>query len=128
MAFRVNLFKFSKRSNSTLRPSGTGTAADCEVHEPVNIMAPVMKFNLSSPITYNYMYVQTWDRYYWIDSWTYNNGIWDATCSIDPLASWRNSIGNMTEYVLRSAYNFDSEIMDTTYPLQAETKVEQVRD
>ncbi|MBQ1779682.1 MAG: hypothetical protein IIZ93_16130 [Acidaminococcaceae bacterium] len=126
MAFRVNLFKFSKRSNSTLRPSGTGTAADCEVHEPVNIMAPVMKFNLSSPITYNYMYVQTWDRYYWIDSWTYNNGIWDATCSIDPLASWRNSIGNMTEYVLRSAYNFDSEIMDTTYPLQAETKVEQV--
>ena len=126
MAFRVNLYEFAKRSNSTRRPSGTGTAADCEVHEPLNIMAPVMKFNLSSPIAYNYMYVQSWDRYYWIDSWTYNNGIWDANCSIDPLASWRNSIGNMTEYVLRSAYNFDSEIMDTTYPLQAETSVKQV--
>lgn len=123
MAFRVNLFKFSKRSNSTLRPSGTGTAAVCEVHEPVNIMAPVMKFNMSSPIGYNYMYVQSWDRYYWIDSWTYNNGIWDATCSIDPLASWRNSIGNMTEYVLRSSYAFDGDIVDTTYPLQAETEV-----
>lgn len=125
MSFRVNLFEFSKRSNSTKRPSGNGTAANCEVHEPVNIMAPVMKFNLTSPIAYNYMYVQSWDRYYWIDSWTYNNGIWDANCSIDPLASWRNSIGNMTEYVLRSSYDFDGDIVDTTYPLQAETEVVQ---
>lgn len=127
MAFRVNLFKFSKRSNSTLRPSGTGTAVDCEVHEPVNIMAPVMKFNLSSPIAYNYMYVQSWDRYYWIDSWTYNDGIWDATCSIDPLASWRNSIGNMTEYVLRSADEYTPDVVDTTYPLTANVETERIR-
>lgn len=125
MGFRVNLYAFSKRSNSTLRPSGNGFITTCEAHDPVNIMAPLMKFNLSSVIDYNYMYVQNWDRYYWIDSWTYDKGIWLATCSIDPLASWRNSIGDMTEYVLRSAYTFDGDIMDTTYPLQAETEVVQ---
>lgn len=125
MGFRVNLYAFSKRSNSTLRPSGNGFVTTCEAHDPVNIMAPLMKFNLSSVIDYNYMYVQNWDRYYWIDSWTYDKGIWLATCSIDPLASWRNSIGDMTEYVLRSAYTFDGDIMDTTYPLQAETEVVQ---
>ena len=125
MGFRVNLYAFSKRSNSTLRPSGNGFVTTCEAHDPVNIMAPMMKFNLSSVIDYNYMYVQDWDRYYWIDSWTYDKGIWLATCSIDPLASWRNSIGDMTEYVLRSAYTFDGDIMDTTYPLQAETEVVQ---
>lgn len=123
MGFRVNLYAFSKRYNSTLRPSGNGFITTCEAHDPVNIMAPLMKFNLSSVIDYNYMYVQEWDRYYWIDSWTYDKGIWLATCSIDPLASWRNSIGDMTEYVLRSAYTFDGDIMDTTYPLQAETEV-----
>lgn len=123
MGFRVNLYAFSKRANSTLRPSGNGFITTCEAHDPVNIMAPLMKFNLSSVIDYNYMYVQDWDRYYWIDSWTYDNGIWLATCSIDPLASWRNSIGNMTEYVLRSSYDFDGDIVDTTYPLQAETQV-----
>ena len=127
MAFRVNLFEFSKRSNSTKRPSGNGTAANCEVHEPVNIMAPVMKFNLSSPIGYNYMYVQSWDRYYWIDSWTYNNGIWDANCSIDPLASWRNSIGSMTEYVLRSADEYTPDVVDTTYPLTANVETDRIR-
>ena len=125
MGFRVNLYAFSKRSNSTLRPSGNGFITTCEAHDPVNIMAPMMKFNLSSVIDYNYMYVQDWDRYYWIDSWTYDKGIWQAACSIDPLASWRNSIGDMTEYVLRSAYAFDGDIMDTTYPLQAETEVVQ---
>lgn len=125
MGFRVNLYAFSKRSNSTLRPSGNGFITTCEAHDPVNIMAPLMKFNLSSVIDYNYMYVQDWDRYYWIDSWTYDKGIWLADCSIDPLASWRNSIGDMTEYVLRSSYDFDGDIMDTTYPLQAETEVVQ---
>ena len=125
MGFRVNLYAFSKRHNSTLRPSGNGFVTTCEAHDPVNIMAPLMKFNLSSVIDYNYMYVQNWDRYYWIDSWTYDKGIWLATCSIDPLASWRNSIGDMTEYILRSAYDFDGDIMDTTYPLQAETEVVQ---
>lgn len=125
MGFRVNLYAFSKRSNSTLRPSGNGFVTTCEAHDPVNIMAPLMKFNLSSVIDYNYMYVQDWDRYYWIDSWTYDKGIWVATCYIDPLASWRNSIGNMTEYVLRSSYDFDGDIVDTTYPLQAETEVVQ---
>lgn len=125
MGFRVNLYAFSKRSNSTLRPSGNGFVTTCEAHDPVNIMAPLMKFNLSSVIDYNYMYVQNWDRYYWIDSWTYDKGIWLAACSIDPLASWRNSIGNMTEYVLRSSYDFDGDIVDTTYPLQAETEVVQ---
>lgn len=125
MGFRVNLYAFSKRSNSTLRPSGNGFVTTCEAHDPVNIMAPLMKFNLSSVIDYNYMYVQNWDRYYWIDSWTWDNGIWTCSCSIDPLASWRNSIGNMTEYVLRSSYAFDGDIVDTTYPLQAETVVVQ---
>ena len=67
MGFRVNLYAFSKRSNSTLRPSGNGFVTTCEAHNPVNLMAPMMKFNLSSVIDYNYMYVQDWDRYYWID-------------------------------------------------------------
>ena len=38
---------------------------------------------------------------------------------------WRNDIGGMTEYVLRSADEFDGGIMDTTYPLTAEVDVVQ---
>lgn len=123
MAFRVNLFEFSKRSNSTLRPSGNGFVTDCNTNEPVDLMAPVLKFNISGPFNFNYLYVQNWERYYWIDSWTWDNGIWVCSCSIDALASWRNDIGECTEYVLRSSYNYNGDIVDTTYPLVANTDV-----
>ena len=125
MAFTVNLYTMSKRENSTRRPNGNGYAVECEAHEPIDIMSPLFLFNLSAPMDYNYLYITIWDRYYWIDNWTYNKGIWEASCSLDPLASWRNSIGNMTEYVLRSAYTYDGGIVDTTYPLTGEVDIEQ---
>lgn len=126
MAFRINLYEFSKRENSTLRPSGNGYAIDCEAHEPIDLMSPTFLINLSAPFDYNYLYISIWDRYYWIDNWTYNKGLWEAACNIDPLASWRNDIGNMTEYVLRSADEFDGGIMDTTYPLTATVTTDRI--
>lgn len=123
--FTVNLYEMTKRENSTRRPSGNGFVIDCEAHEPIDLMSPTFLINLSAPFDYNYLYISIWDRYYWIDNWTYDKGLWEAACSIDPLASWRNDIGSMTEYVLRSADEFDGGIMDTTYPLTAEVDVVQ---
>lgn len=123
--FTINLYEMNKRENSTRRPSGNGYAIDCEAHEPIDLMSPTFLINLSAPFDYNYLYVSVWDRYYWIDNWTYNKGLWEAACSIDPLASWRNSIGNMTEYILRSADEYDGGIVDTTYPLTGEVDIVQ---
>lgn len=126
MAFRVNLYEFSKRENSTLRPSGNGYIIDCEAHEPIDLMSPTFLINLSAPFDYNYLYISIWDRYYWIDNWTYDKGLWQAACSIDPLASWRNDIGGMTEYVLRSADEWTPDVVDTTYPLTATVTTDRI--
>ena len=123
--FTVNLYEMNKRENSTQRPSGNGYVINCEAHEPIDLMSPTFLINLSAPFDYNYLYISIWDRYYWIDNWTYNKGLWEAACSIDPLASWRNDIGNMTEYVLRSSDEFDGGIVDTTYPLTGEVDIVQ---
>lgn len=123
--FTVNLYEMNKRENSTRRPSGNGYAIQCEAHEPIDLMSPTFLINMSAPFDYNYLYISIWDRYYWIDNWTYNKGLWEAACSIDPLASWRNDIGNMTEYVLRSADEYDGSIIDTTYPLTGEVEIVQ---
>ena len=126
MAFTVNLYEMSKRENSTRRPTGNGYAIECEAHEPIDLMSPTFLINLSAPFDYNYLYISIWDRYYWIDNWTYNKGLWEAACSIDPLASWRNNIGNMTEYVLRSADEWAPDIVDTTYPLTATVTTDRI--
>lgn len=123
--FTVNLYEMNKRENSTRRPTGNGYAIECEAHEPIDLMSPTFLINLSAPFDYNYLYISIWDRYYWIDNWTYNKGLWEAACSIDPLASWRNDIGSLTEYVLRSADEYDGGIVDTTYPLTGEVDIVQ---
>ena len=129
MSFRANLYTLSKRSNSTKRPSGSGTAVNCDTNKPTDIMAPTFTLDLQDPMAYNYMYVPIWSRYYWIEKWVYNDGLWDAVCSIDPLASWRNQIGNATEYVLRSARypqirDRDEGIIDEVYPMTTEVETD----
>lgn len=124
--FVVNLYEMNKRENSTRRPSGNGYVIECEAHEPIDLMSPTFLINLSAPFDYNYLYISIWDRYYWIDNWTYNKGLWEAACSIDPLASWRNDIGSMTEYVLRSADEWTPDVVDTTYPLTATVTTDRI--
>lgn len=128
MGFKVTLYIMEKRSNSTLRPEGYGKDYTCELNTPCDIMEPVFRFEANSReewLTYNYIECVEFGRYYWIDKWVWVNGMWDAHCHIDALASWRNEIGEMEEYILRSAKGFDPMVVDTLYPLSSRCQVEQ---
>lgn len=71
---------------------------------------------------YNYCYIPNFgDRYYWITDWTYEAGIWVAQLRIDVLATWRETIGNSTQYVLRSSNTFDGSIPDGYYSTKVAT-------
>lgn len=128
MAFKVTLYIMEKRTNSTLRPEGYGRDYRVELNTPCDIMAPVFTFESDGNvewIPYNYIFCNEFGRYYWIDKWVWNNGMWNAHCHIDALASWRNEIGSMDEYVLRSAAGYDPMVVDTLYPLSSRCLVEQ---
>lgn len=134
MSFQLHMFQFEKRTNSTLRPQEEGDLFNCNLNTPTDLMEPVFRLEDKTPnpnidylalYAYNYIYVEDWGRYYWIDKWVWNNGFWDAHCHIDPLASWRNEIGECDEYVLRSAKSFDPNVVDNLYPLDSRCLVEQ---
>lgn len=119
--FPAMLWQFSKKENSTKRPSDSdATMVDCETNNDFDLLHPVFVFSFrggsSNPTQYNYCYVGTFERYYWIAGWTFSNGQWIATCSVDALASWKTEIGRQSAYVLRSAAAFDGDIQDTLYP------------
>ena len=119
--FPAMLWKFSKKENSTKRPSDSdATMVDCETNNDFDLLNPVFVFSFrggsSNPTQYNYCYVDTFKRYYWITGWTFSNGQWIASCSVDALASWKTEIGRQSAYVLRSAAAFDGDIQDTLYP------------
>lgn len=113
------LYQFAKRTNSTKRPSG-GQEFGIDLKAPCNIINPEIKIaTQSDPTGYNYCYLPTFSRYYWVKNWTYADGLWNASLTVDTLASYRDQIGYSTEYVVRSSAKNDPKIVDNLYPTKA---------
>lgn len=124
----VNLYTFSKKINSTARPGGADKTCSCTLKEPCGILNPEIALNLGltdSPFSYNYAYISEFDRYYYVKEWTFQNALWYASLEVDPLASWKDSIGASSCYVLRSSHESDGTILDNTYPANASSTYEE---
>lgn len=115
----IALYSFSKEPNSTAVPQSPGTAVPGQLRESSSIQSPAVDFQ-NVPPDYNYAYIPKWSRYYFIENWTWDMGLWRAYMKVDVLASFRDSIGGSVQYVLRAASNFDGRIVDTSYPTIAE--------
>lgn len=119
--FNATFYTFAKRINSTKQPSG-GTSYSIELKAPSDVLNPTIKLDVGqsgNPTAYNYCYIAEFNRYYWV-RWRWENRLWIGECTIDPMASWKSSIGSYNAYVLRSASVYDGDIMDMYYPALAE--------
>lgn len=125
MSIEVRFYAgYSKKQNSTKQPGGTDsyTKYDCTLKEGCNIMSPEIEIYLSSgdPSSYNYAYIPSFNRYYFVSDWTYFHGTWTASLSVDVLASFKTQIGAEGKYVVRSASAQDYNIADGFYPVSTE--------
>lgn len=131
MSFNVQFFALAKRPNSTARPNllGGSTYTNVQLKGPCSIRSPEIVIQMASaadPIGYNYCYISSFDRYYFVNDWTNDGYNWIADLVEDELATWKDSIGSSTQYILRSSYTFDGDIMDNYYPTKAgQTQTEQ---
>ena len=117
MAIEIRFYSFNKNPNSTKLPKGSGTAFPCNLIEPTSISAPDIALTVNAkPTVYNYAYIAEFNRYYFVNDWTYSGGRWVASLNVDTLASFKSYIGASRQYVLRSAARYDGNIIDTLYP------------
>lgn len=116
----ITLYQFAKKLNSTAHPSGTAKGMQGQLRESCSMLAPEIGFvsfgQTESPHAWNYAYIPDFGRFYFVDNWTWTSGMWFASMTVDPLASWRNEIANSTEYIVRAASAVNPDIIDTTYP------------
>ena len=64
-----------------------------EFREDVNVMTPIIRFEDSDVLRFNYAYIPELQRYYTISSVTsYRQGIWDVEFAVDVLMSFRGDI------------------------------------
>lgn len=119
---QATLYQFAKRTNSTKRPSG-GQGFGIDLKAPCNIINPEIKIaTQSDPTGFNYCFLPAFSRYYWVKNWTYSDGLWNASLTVDTLASYRDQIGSATEYVVRSSAKYDGTISDGLYPATAKVQ------
>ena len=120
MALTVKFYSVSKAVNSTALPTGEPMAEyECRMLDACSILRPVILLNVgpqANPTGANYAHIAEYNRYYWVSDWTVNRGQWVATLSIDPLASWKEEIGNTYQYVLRSSSESNPTVQDSMYP------------
>lgn len=123
MSFKVNLYNFSKKANSTARPTGSGTEYNCVILQGSGMMSPSISLNLgtSTAPAYNYAYISNFGRYYFISEWTFSGALWTASLSCDTLATYKSEIGAASLYALRTSNSslYDGSIVDKLYPVKA---------
>jgi hypothetical protein len=111
----IVLYHFSKRKNSTKRPTGQGTEVPCLLKSATTFQNPT--FILQKPMNgmLQFNYVKWADHYYFIDSTTsINAGQTEISCTEDVLATYKNEISNYTCFIERSR-NQTTLVNDTMY-------------
>lgn len=132
MSVTATFYQTGKKLNSTAVPSMVSgdflTAV--ELKEVTNLLTPTLiissnKFvdaddNIVNPLNFVYCYINDFSRYYFIRDWSWILGRWECSLEVDVLASFKTQIGNTTAYVLRSASQCDTDVVDTKYPVKAQ--------
>lgn len=121
----ITFYNFTKKPNSTKQPDVNGTTANCELIEDTSIINPKIRWHEPANPSinvydFNYCFIHIFGRYYFVTDIAYQLGTWLISLSVDVLATSRDIIGPSTQYVLRSAYEFDGDVVDTAYPCKTD--------
>lgn len=106
---------FAKRENSTKRPGTGGIGLDVALKEGTSLSNPTFVLNrwpdTLLPSAVNYALFA--GRYYYIDDVTWTTAhMYEITCHVDVLATYRDMIASYNTFVERSASDFNVMIPD----------------
>ena len=110
----IRLWNFTKRHNSTARPSGGGSV-DVEVvfKRLTSINNPTFQIMWDGIPTYNYVEVPSLHMFYYVEDIQIGvNNIFELVCKIDVLATARPYILNSSSFVKYSSSNYDEYLKD----------------
>ena len=120
--FKATFYIFNKEYNSTERPSSGGRDFDIVLKDGCDVLNPAISIQLpasESPSKYNYCYIPLFERFYYC-RWKWENRLWTAYCSTDPMATYKDEIGASTQYVVRASSDYDGKVSDVKYPTKAD--------
>lgn len=121
----IHLYSYNKKINSTSTPFSGGINVTGTFRQPLDVLHPVVRIEDSTtyPLMtgkYNIAHITELNRWYWI-----RNVVWvtdkiaELHLDVDVLSTYKTAIGNSTQYVVRSASQYNADICDNMYPMRA---------
>lgn len=89
----ITLYVTGSRHNAINKKFGSSSERSGKFREEVNIMSPSLVIDAPANIVsnYNYLYIPSFKRYYYIDSITsIANNLTEVSCSIDVLMTYKD--------------------------------------
>lgn len=117
---KVRFYSFNKRMNSTKVPatSDSYTELECHLLENTSVLKPVLDVSTINPVAYNFAYIPTWNRYYFIENVESVENRWYIHLRVDVLASFKTAIGSTSCDILY-ATGSTKNIVDSRIPVLA---------
>lgn len=116
------IFYYNQSENNQLNKIlTTGKTLTGELRTTANVINPVIRFENDEFMRYNYCYIPSFRRYYFIQSIdSVNNQIFDVTFNVDVLMSFRGDIAQLSAIVDKQAQyeNGDEYIDDSSLVME----------
>ena len=120
-AFSVNLYKNTAENNRVDKTNFLTSVGEVSgyLREETSIVNPVILIQYDKVIDFNYIYISTFNRYYFVTEVTsFRTNLWRLTLKCDVLMSYKDTILDYSCYISRNEYDFDNYIEDNYLPLK----------
>lgn len=117
-AMTANFYHFDKRNRSTKVPSSEYTTLSIFLKDATTVIRPTIIVQTIEAVTYNYVHLVDWGRYYFVADWMYIKGRWEISLILDPLATYKTNI-LLTSCNILYASGSTKHIPDSRIPVRS---------
>lgn len=119
MGITVKLLHNSSPVEKIGKTLDAGTDFTCDLKADTSVLKPTLILQSASSLAgFNYMYIQDFGRYYFIDDIvSKNNVIWEVSGHVDVLETYKQGILSNTAVLKRQQNKYNTYLNDERWPV-----------
>ena len=121
MSLSVTLYNSTSPVEKIEKTLTAGGTYSCSLKDTTSVLNPVIIVRTSDPVyNYNYVYIQEFDRYYFInDIKSVNNNVWEISAHVDVLETYKDAILSNTAVIRRQTTLYNTYLNDPEWKTYA---------
>lgn len=119
----ITLYNYTTSPNTVGKAATRVEASTGTFRDSVSITNPVFTLERSSPVGFNYVYIEAFDRFYYVTGVSADlHGMITVSCTVDPLETNANAIQQMTAIIRRQENQYNLYLDDGIFKAYQNTK------